>query len=144
MHLKYLYYSYPYLEFHYLPQHVCQILPQPTETPLQHNTYHVHHRFLYFVIPHLTTHYYKHWIYQTMSQVKPIKCIFKLYTDHNILWGKHTTHQKADSLRVTSLSKLENTVNNNNSIFNTKYAGFYTKRQVLIHFHNLTCTYNHH
>ena len=68
----------------------------------------------------------RYWIYQTMCQAKPIKCIIKLYTDHNILWVKHTSHEKAESLRETSLSKLDNTVNSN-SIFNTKYAGFSAK-----------------
>ena len=55
-----------------------------------------------------------------------MKVIIKLYTDHNSLWTKHTTHQKAGPLRATSLSKLDNMVNNN-SIFNTKYAKFSTK-----------------
>ena len=61
-----------------------------------------------------------------MCQAKPIKCIIKLYTDHNILWIKHTSHEEAESFRETSLSKLDNTVNNN-SIFNTKYAEFSAK-----------------
>ena len=47
-----------------------------------------------------------------------------MFTDHNILLVKHATHQKAASLK--SLSNLDNTVNNN-SIFNTKYAEFFTK-----------------
>ena len=50
--------------------------------------------------------------------------------------------KKAGSLRATSLSQLDNTVNNN-SIVNTKYAEFSTKWQVLIHFHNSACAYNH-
>ena len=61
-----------------------------------------------------------------MCQVKPIKYIIKLYTDPNILWVKHATYEKAESLKSTSLSKLDNMVNNN-SIFNTKYAEFSTK-----------------
>ena len=51
--------------------------------------------------------------------------IIKLYTDHNTLWVKHATHQKAESLRAVSLLKLDKTVNNN-SIFNTRYAEFST------------------
>ena len=43
-----------------------------------------------------------------------------------MLWVKYATHQKAESLRAASLSKLENTVSRK-STFNTKYAEFYTK-----------------
>ena len=61
-----------------------------------------------------------------MRQAKPIKLFIKLYIDHNILWVKHATHEEVESLRSTSLSKLDGTVNNN-SIFNTNYAGFSAK-----------------
>ena len=54
------------------------------------------------------------------------KFIIKLYADFNTLWVKHATHLKAESLRTASLLKFDNTVNNN-SIFNTKYAEFFTK-----------------
>ena len=37
-------------------------------------------------------------IYQTIWRVSPIKFIIKLHTDHNTLWVKHTTHQKAEPL----------------------------------------------
>ena len=50
----------------------------------------------------------------------------KLYTDHNILWVKHVTHQKAESLLDPSLSKLDNAVKDY-SISNTKYAEFSIK-----------------
>ena len=60
------------------------------------------------------------------GQDKPIKFIFKLYTDHNTLCVKHPPHQKAESLRVASLPRLGNTVNNN-SIFNAKYLKFSIK-----------------
>ena len=125
-----------------LSHHLCQILPQPTETPLQHNPHHVLHRFPYFVLPDSTTRYHKYWIYQTIWEAQPIKSIVKLYTDHNTLWVKHATHQKAESLRATSLSKLDNNVNNS-SMFNTKYAQYFTKWQVLLVFHSPTCAYNH-
>ena len=75
---------------------------------------------------HSTTRYHNYWINQTIYQAKPIKPFIKLYTDHNILWVKHATHQKAESLLDASLSKLDNTVNNN-SISNTKYAEFSIK-----------------
>ena len=55
-----------------------------------------------------------------------MKVIIKPYTDHNSLWTKRTTHQKAGSLRANFLSELDNMVNNN-SVFNTKYAEFATK-----------------
>ena len=53
----------------------------------------------------------------TKPYVKPIK----LYADHNTLLVKQATHKKIESFRAASLSKLDNTFNNN-SIFNTKYA----------------------
>ena len=97
-----------------------------TWNPLQHNPHHLLHQLLYFVLPLWTTSYYRYWIYQTICKAKLMKVIFKLYTDHNSLWTKQTTHQKAGSLRVTSLSKLDNMINND-FIFNTKYAEFSTK-----------------
>ena len=71
--------------------------------------------FLLFLL-HSTTCHYKYWIYKTICQVKPVKFVIKLYTDHNTLWVKHATHQKAESLRASSFSKLDNTVSSN-SIF---------------------------
>ena len=44
-----------------------------------------------------------------------------LCTDHNALLVKHFNNQKSESLRATSPSKLDNTVNTN-SIFNLKNA----------------------
>ena len=82
-----------------------------------------------------TTRHRKYWIYQTIWQLKPIKFIIKLFTDHNTSWVKHATHQKAESLIAAFLSKLDNMVNN--SIFNTKYAEFFTKWWVLLHFTTL-------
>ena len=81
-------------------------------------------------------------MYQTICQVKPLKFIIKLYINHDTLLLKHATYQKAESLRATSLSKLNNTLNNN-SIFNTKCAELSTTWQVLFQFHNPTCSYNH-
>ena len=84
-------------------------------------------------------YHHKYWIYQTIWQAKLIKFIIKLFTDHDILWvKKHATHEKVESLTVAFLLKLDNTINKN-SIFNTKYAEFFTKQSVLLHFHNLTC-----
>ena len=65
-----------------------------------------------------------------------------LYTDHKKLWVKHGTHQKAESLRAVSLSKLDNMVSNN-SIFNEKCAEFSTKWKELLNCHNPTCAHNH-
>ena len=54
------------------------------------------------------------------------KFIVKLYADHKNVLIKHARHQKAESLRSASLSKLENTIKNN-YIFNTKYTEFSIK-----------------
>ena len=48
------------------------------------------------------------------------------YIQINTLTVKHSTCQKSEPLRAASLSKLDNTVNNN-SIFNTKCGEFSTK-----------------
>ena len=61
-----------------------------------------------------------------MCQAKLLKFIIKLYKDNNTLWVKHATHQKAESLRAASLSKLDKMFNSN-SIFNTKYTELSTK-----------------
>ena len=60
------------------------------------------------------------------TYARPIKFVIKLYTDHNTLWVKHATHQKAEFLRSSSLTKLDNTVKSN-SIPNTKYSWFLYK-----------------
>ena len=54
----------------------------------------------------------------------------------------HDTDQKSESSRAASLSKLNNTINNN-STFNTKCDELSTKWLVLFHFHSLPCTYKH-
>ena len=126
IHLKYWNYNSPYLELPYLPHHFCQIFNKSTETLLQHNPRHVVYWFPYLVLRHSTMHYYRYWIYQTICQCKPIEFNIKLYKDHNTVWVKQATSQKAKSLRAVSLSILDNTFNSN-SIFNTKYAEFSTK-----------------
>ena len=111
------------------------------QTFLQHNTHHVLHRFRYFVLPQASTRRHKYWIYQTICQAKPIKFIIKLCTDHYNLWD-NTLPIKNCVCKSCSLSKLDSTVNNN-SIFNTKYADFTAKLQVLLHFQNPICSNNH-
>ena len=69
-----------------------------------------------------------------------IKLVIKLYKNHNALLVKHATYQK--SLIDASLSKLDNTVNNN-PIFNKKCLEFSTKWYVRFHFENPTCACNH-
>ena len=96
---------------------------QSTEIPLQHNPHNVLHWFPYLVLPHATTHRHNYWMYQTIWQAKPIKLIIKLYADHDTLWVKQITHQKAESLRAASLSKLDNTVNSN-SIFHESMMNY--------------------
>ena len=69
------------------------------------------------------------------------KFLFSREMRNTRAWIKHVTHQN-DSLRAASLSKLDNTVNNN-FISNTKYAEFSIKQQVVLHFHKSNCAYNH-
>ena len=129
IHLKYWYCNSIYLELPCLSHHFCQILPclsnfsqlKPFSTqspcsslvslfcptPLDYTLLQV------LNIPNI-------------CKVKPVKFIIKLYTDHNTLRVKHATHQKTESLKAASLSKLVNMVNSN-FIFNTKYAEFSTK-----------------
>ena len=66
----------------------------------------------------------------------------KLYLDHNNLWVKVATDQKAESLVAGVLSKLDNKANNK-SISNKKYAEFSTKWLVLLRYHSTTCAYNY-
>ena len=98
-------------------------------------------RSSYFALPHSTTRHHKYWINQSICQVKPTKFIIKLYTGLNTLWVKNSTHHNAESLRASSLSKLDNTFNDS-SISNTKYSEFSIKQQVVLYFHNPNCGYN--
>ena len=72
--------------------------------PLQHKSHHILHRFQYFVLLHSTTSHHKYWIYQIIYKAKPVRFVIKPYSNHNILWVKHATHQKAESLRTTWLT----------------------------------------
>ena len=117
----------------------CQTLPEPSETLLQHSLHHVLNRFPYFVPSNLTTHQHKYQLYQSICHVKQIYVQAILRSQY--LLGKTRQPSKRQSLRSTSLSKLDNTVNSN-SIFNTTYVEFSSKWQVLLHFHNPTCAYN--
>ena len=67
---------------------------------------------------------------------QPLKFTIKLYTDHKNLWFKHTTHQKAASLRASSLWKLENMVNTN-SVFNQSVLNSLQKGTSSLIFTNL-------
>ena len=58
IHLKYWYYNSTHLELHCLFHHLFEILPLPTETPLQYITYHFPITFpilSYPIPPHATT-----------------------------------------------------------------------------------------
>ena len=68
IHLKCWYYNSPCLKLPCLPHNLCEILPRPNETPLQHNPHYVLHRFLYIILPFSTTRYHKYCIYQTIWQ----------------------------------------------------------------------------
>ena len=49
---------------------------------------------------------------------------------------------KGESLRATSLSKLDSKIKSN-SVFNSECAEFSTEWYVLFHFYDPTCAYNH-
>ena len=55
-----------------------------------------------------------------------MKFIIEQHIYYNTLKFIHPTYQKAERLRAASISKLDNAVNKK-SIFNTKYAQFFTK-----------------
>ena len=85
-----------------------------------------------------TTGHHKDWIYQTICQAKPIKFFIKLYTDHNTLLVKLPAYQKTESFRAASLSKLDNTVNNNamlNSLENGRCS--FISQHYIYHPYNL-------
>ena len=89
-----------------------------TETPAQHNPYHVLHQFLYHVLPiQPPTKIIGHTIPQYMlMSVSLIHChcrFLYIQTSWYFLWFKYN-HQKAESWRAASLSKL----GNNSLIFN--------------------------
>ena len=105
LHLKYWSYDSPYIELTWIPHHLYQVLSYPTETPLQPNNHHLLQWFSYFVLPHSTKRHHKYWLYQTIWQLKTIKFIIKLFTDHHTLWVKHATHQKTESPRAAIPSK---------------------------------------
>ena len=99
IHLRYWYYTSPHLELHCLPHHLCQVLPYPTETPLQHNTYYDLHRFPYFVVFHWTTHYHKYLdiLKHVSSQANQIYYQF-IYIQIIISYGSNTVPMKRLSL----------------------------------------------
>ena len=125
IHLKYRYYNTPSLYLPRPPHHFCLILPQKTEASLQKSS------SCSFVVPYLvlpySTKHYNQWLYKSIFQDRPSKSIITLYKNHITLGQRHI-HQKAESIRAASLSKLDNIVNNN-SIFNTKCCEFSTKWQ---------------
>ena len=63
------------------------------------------------------------------------KCHIKLCKGHKHLWVKNDSHQKAESLKSTSLLKLDNGINNS-SIFNAKCAEFFRKGWELLNFYS--------
>ena len=124
-YIKYWYYNTSSLQLYCLPRQLNQISLWKIGTLFQRNPHPVLHQFPCFLLPHSTT-CHNYWKYQTICQAKPIKFMIKLSTDHNTFLVKHATYQKVESLRATSLSKLENMVNSN-SIFNTNCPEFSTK-----------------
>ena len=80
----------------------------------------------YLIEPNATSTGYSE-AYANTSQSNLLSCYIQIIKSH---LGETHNHQKAESLRAPSFSKLDNMVNSN-SIFNTKCAEF------------STCTYNH-
>ena len=142
IHLKYWYYNIPHLELPYLPYDPCQILLYPTETLLQHNSHHILYWFPYFVLPPFdhTPSQVSDKQSHIPSQANKIYYQAIYWSCLNTSWIKHTSHQKTEFLRAASLSKLDDTVNNN-SIYKVCWVVY--KIEVLLHFHNPNCAYNH-
>ena len=90
---KYWYFNILSFQLLYLPCHLCQISPWPTETRLQDNSHHVLHRFPYFVIT-LRPHTQCTKPIKFKSQDKPIKFIIKLYIYIIIPYWTNTPHIK--------------------------------------------------
>ena len=133
IHLKYWYYNSSYLELPCLIHRLFKILPWPTRPHSTQSWSSSSLISLFCPTP------FDHKPPQVLDiKAKPIKFIIKLYTDFSTFWVKHTTCRKFESLRASSLSNLNNMVNNN-SIFDPKYVEFSTKWQVLLHFQNPTC-----
>ena len=125
IHLKYWYRNTPSLELSCLPHYLCQFFTLVKWNPSSTQSSSSSSSVSLFCFTQWN-HTHKYWMYQTICQAKPLKFLIKLYTDHKNSWVKHATHQKAEFLRVVSLSKLDNMVNCN-LIFNTKYAQISTK-----------------
>ena len=143
IHLKYWYYNTLSLQLHFL-HYTISVKVHTGQLKVLFNRIlimHVLHRFSYFSYPiwsHATSTGYA----KPICQAKPLKFIIKIYADHNNLWVKHTTHQKAESLRAGALSKWANMVNSN-SIFNIKCAELPTKWYKSFNFQKPTYTCNH-
>ena len=100
--------------------------PSPGKTFPQHSLVHVLHWFLCHVLPirpHATSIRYTK-AYSKPGQLNLLSFFYKYF--NTLMWVKNSTHQKAESLRVSSFSKSNNTVYNN-LIFCTKYAEFSAK-----------------
>ena len=105
IHLKYWYCNTLSLQVPLFPRRLCLNAPWPTETLLNTILIMFLIGFPIFLLPHSTT-YRNYWIYQTIYQANSVKCIIKLYTNHNTLLVKRATYQKSESVRVASLSKI--------------------------------------
>ena len=122
LHFSYWYYNIASLELLCLTCHLCQISPWLTETPLQ---------YIFFIgFPILSYPIRQHATIPgcTKAYAKPSQQIYYQAICKSLYLIGYTRYlQKFESLRAASLSKLDNTVNNN-SIFNTDCADsfFYT------------------
>ena len=97
--------------------------------PLQQKPRHVLHRFQYFVLLHSITSHHKHLIHQIIYKTKTIKFVVKLIYRSWYLMGQTRCPSKSWVFK-------------NGFSFNTKYAEFSAKWQVVFHFHNPSYGYN--
>ena len=101
IHLKYWYYNSSYLELPYVSNHLCQILPYPTETLFNTVLIMFFISFPILSYPIRLQATTKYWKYQTICKSKRIKFIGKLNTDHNTLWMKHATQSWVFKIRIS-------------------------------------------
>ena len=104
------------------------LVPRTSLSPspsLQHNRHHVLHRFPYFALINLITRH-KYWIYKKYT--KPSHSNFLSgYIQIIKTYGSNMLPiERMVLIRAASLSNVDNAVNNN-SIFNTMCAKFFTK-----------------
>ena len=77
-----------------------------------------------FFLPHSATRHHKHWIYQTIYQAKSIKFINKALYRSKYYMGQTCCPSKSWVIKNRSLSKLDNTFNNNSTFIMVGASSF--------------------